>query len=189
MEDLKTVELIIDEETIRDGIDAISLVEYPAIEEDFIALNRHQINFKALDEEKKIVVGLALVPDKKILRMGKDGLYNIQFSKDTVRVASELYLKRLHNNNATLEHKEKTDGVSVIESWIVEDVKMDKSNLYGLNSVEGAWCVKMKIDNESVWKDIKLGKYLGFSIEGYFSEKDSENQYDKALSEIIKILK
>ena len=174
MEELQTIELFIDEENLRDGVEAISLVEFPAIEEDFVALSQHKVEFKTLDEEKRVVVGLALVPDKKIVRRNEKGLYNIIFSKETVRLASELYLKRLNNNNATLEHEVPVSGVSVIESWVVEDVSMDKSNLYGLNAVEGAWVVKMKIDNDQTWKEVKEGKYLGFSIEGFFSDREEQ---------------
>ena len=186
--ELETVELYINEEELRDGVEAISLVEFPAIEEDFVALNQHRVEFKTLDEEKRVVVGLALVPDKKILRKREKGLYNIIFSKETVRLASELYLKRLNNNNATLEHEVPVDGVSVIESWIVEDASMDKSNLYGLNAVEGAWVVKMKIDNDQTWEEVKQGKYLGFSIEGFFSDKEELSADEQVLNEVKNIL-
>ena len=84
MENLDTIELFIDEENREDGIYAISLVEFPAIEENFVALSQHKVEFKTLDEDKRIVVGLALVPDKKIYRRKKDYEYNITFSKDTV---------------------------------------------------------------------------------------------------------
>lgn len=195
MDKIQTIELFIDEENIKDGVEAISLVESPAIEENFVALNKHKVEFKTIDEEKRIVIGLALVPDKEIYRRQGDHEFNIIFSKDTVKKASELYLKRLKNNNATLEHEEEIKGVSVIESWIVEDVKMDKSKLYGLNAVEGAWVVTMKIDNEEVWQDIKAGKYLGFSIEGFFSDElekpkvGDELSEDEALfNEILKII-
>ena len=172
---LPLIELIIDENIESDGIEAISLVHTPAIEENFVALSKQKVELKTLDEEKRIVVSLALIPDKEIYRRDSKGKeYNIVFSKDTVRKASELYFKNLNNNNATLEHEEKTDGVSVIESWIVEDVAKDKTALYGLNAVEGAWAVVMKIDNDEVWADIKEGKYLGLSIEGRFSEKEAE---------------
>lgn len=186
MENLETIELYIDEEKLRDGVEAISLVEFPAIEEDFVALSQHKVEFKTLDEDKRVVVGLALVPDKKILRKREKGLYNIVFSKETVRLASELYLKRLNNNNATLEHEVPVEGVSVVESWIVEDSSMDKSNLYGLNAVEGAWVVKMKIDNDETWKEVKEGKYLGFSIEGFFSDREEEFSKDEQLLEDVK---
>lgn len=171
MKKLDTIELFIDEENIKDGIDAISLVKMPAIEENFVALNQHRIEFKSIDDDKRIIIGLALVPDKLIYRRNGDYEYNIVFSKETVKKAAELYFKKLKNNNATLEHQEKTDGVSTIESWIVENPKIDKSALYNLNATEGSWVVIMKIDNDEVWKEVKNGTYLGLSVEGYFSDK------------------
>ena len=192
---MDTIELIIDESVEVEGINAISLVEFPAIEENFVALSKdqHKVEFKTVDKEKRIIVGLALVPDKLIYRRRGDYEYNITFSKETVRKASELYLKRLKNNNATLEHEEFTSGVSVIESWIVEDPSKDKSALYGLNAVEGAWAVTMKIDNDDVWEDVKMGKYLGLSIEGIFSDKQEEEMskepsIDEMTEEEAKIL-
>lgn len=189
MEELDTIELTINEENNEDGIYAISLVEFPAIEENFVALSQHKVEFKTLDEDKRIVVGLALIPNKKIYRRKKDYEYNIVFSEDTVRKASELYLKSLKNNNTTLEHKTLTSGVSVIESWIVEDEKMDKSNVYGLNATKGSWVVTMKVDNDAVWGDIKDKKYLGLSIEGIFSDNvglSKEKTEEEILIEKIK---
>ena len=171
MEELDTIELFIDDENLQDGVQAISLVEFPATAENFVALSEHKVEFKSIDDEKRIIVGLALVPNKKIYRRAKDYEYNIMFSEQTVRKASEIYLKNLRNHNTTLEHNNLTTGVCVIESWVVEDPKMDKSNLYGLNAVKGAWVVTMKVDNDDVWKDIKEQKYLGLSIEGMFSDK------------------
>jgi hypothetical protein len=187
---LDTIELFIDEENIKDGIDAISLVKMPAIEENFVALNQHRIEFKSIDDDKRIIIGLALVPDKLIYRRNGDYEYNIVFSKETVKKAAELYFKKLKNNNATLEHQEKTDGVSTIESWIVENPKIDKSALYNLNATEGSWVVIMKIDNDEVWKEVKNGTYLGLSVEGYFSDKlemSSITQESKDLELIEKI--
>ena len=191
MEDLPTVELVIDEEKSEDGVQAISLVEYPAIEENFVALSSHKVEFKTINEEKRIIVGLALVPNKKIYRRSKNYEYNIMFSEETVKKASEIYLKNLRNNNTTLEHQKLTTGVSVIESWVVEDTAMDKSNLYGLNAVKGAWVVTMKVDNDEVWQDVKAGKYLGLSIEGMFSDKTEDIEEIEAasvLNELKKLL-
>jgi len=187
MEDLPIIELFIDEEKSEDGVQAISLVEYPAIEENFVALSSHKVEFKTVNEEKRIIVGLALVPNKKIYRKNKNYEYNIVFSEDTVRKASELYLKSLKNNSTTLEHQELTTGVSVIESWVVEDPAMDKSNLYGLNAVKGAWVVTMKVDNDEVWQDVKDKKYLGLSIEGMFSDKQEELSKEDILLELENI--
>jgi hypothetical protein len=186
MDNLDTIELFIDEQDEFSGIEAISLVEFPAIEENFVALNKHKVEFKTVDLEKRIVIGLALIPDKKIYRRNGEYAYNIVFSKDTVRKASELYLKRSKSNNATLEHAKLASGVSVIESWIVEDPKMDKSALYGLNSVVGAWAVTMKIYNDEIWNDVKTGKYLGLSIEGFFSDKLESMMKEQTLEEKYK---
>ena len=168
---LETIELFIDESQDKDGIDALSLVKFPAIEENWVALNNHRIEFKSVDDEKRIIIGLALVPDKLIYRKNGDYEYNIKFSKETVNKAARLYLKKLNNNNATLEHKTEVEGVSVVESWTVDNPKMDKTALYDLNAVEGAWAVFMSIDNDKVWEEIKNGTYLGISVEGYFSDK------------------
>ena len=181
MKDLDIIELVIDEKLEEDGVNAISFVEHPAIEENFVALSKHEVEFKTLNEEKRIIVGLALTPNKLIYRRRGDYEYNITFSKETVRKASELYLKRLKNNNTTLEHEELTSGVSVIESWIVQDPSMDKTALYNLNAKEGDWAVIMKVDNDQVWQDVKEGKYQGLSIEGIFSDK---NKMDSELENI-----
>lgn len=183
MAKLDVIELLIDENKLEEGIDAISLVESPAIEENFVALSKQEIQLKTIDEEKRIIIGLALIPDMEIYRRQGDYEYNIIFSKETVRKASELYLKRLKIHNSTLEHKEKTDGVYTIESWIVEDPKNDKTNIYNLNATEGSWAVVQRIENDDVWNDIKLGKYKGLSIEGIFSEKESKSELSKELTE------
>ena len=82
-----------------------------------------------------------------------------------------------------------TSGVSVIESWIVEDTEKDKTALYGLNAVKGAWAVTMKIDNDKVWEDVKAGKYLGLSIEGMFSDSSQDEEEIEASNVIDELRK
>ena len=178
MRELDTIELFVDEENQFSGVEAISLVENPAIEENFVALKAHKVQFKTVSDDKRIIVGLALVPNKKIFRKSGDYEYNIVFSEDTVKKVAELYMKRQKNLNATVEHEEAVDGVSVIESWIVEDPNQDKSNLYNLNAVKGAWVVMMKVDNDEVWARVKNGEYLGLSIEGFFKDAVVEASKD-----------
>jgi hypothetical protein len=191
MKNLDTIELFIDENADNDGIEALSLVKFPATEENWVALNNHRIEFKSIDDEKRIIIGLALVPDKLIYRKNGDYEYNIKFSKETVNKAARLYLKKLNNNNATLEHKTEVDGVSVVESWTVENPKMDKSAIYNLNAVEGAWAVIMSIENDKVWQEIKDGTYLGISVEGYFSDEQklsAQIEEDKLIEKIKSII-
>ena len=194
---MDVIELVIDDNDELNGVEAISLVENPAIEENFVALKNHKIEFKAIDEDKRIVVGLALIPNKPIYRRSGDKEYYTFFSKETVRKSAELYLKNQNNNNATLEHELKASGVSVVESWIVENVEKDKTSLYGLNAVEGAWAVVMKIYNDEIWQDVKKGTYKGLSIEGYFANKlerpnekvkDELSEDEKLVKELINII-
>jgi len=191
MAKLDTIELFIDDTAENDGIEALSLVKFPATEENWVALNNHRIEFKSIDDEKRIIIGLALVPDKLIYRKNGDYEYNIKFSKETVNKAARLYLKKLNNNNATLEHKTEVEGVSVVESWTVENPKMDKSAIYNLNATEGSWAVIMSIENDKVWQEIKDGTYLGISVEGYFSDEQklsAQSEEDKLIDKIKSII-
>jgi hypothetical protein len=168
---MRIVELIIDEKEDLSGVEAISVVEFPAIEENFIALNQ-QLQLAKVDDEKRILMGAALIPNKNIYRRNGDDEYYIFFSDATVKKASELFLMNSNQNNATLEHQKKINDLSVVESWIVEDTEMDKSKKYGLNAPVGTWMVSMKVNNDTIWNDfVKTGKVKGFSIEGYFADK------------------
>jgi hypothetical protein len=170
---MKIVELVIDEKDSLSGIDAVSVVRSPAIEENFIHLSKHEIELKEVDKEKKILMGAALVPNKQIYRVNEKTKeeYYIYFSEDTVRQASELFLMNSNQNNATYEHDKKLKGMSVVESWIIDDSKTDKSRFYGFDLPKGTWMISMKVNNDEVWKDVKEGKVKGFSIEGYFADK------------------
>jgi hypothetical protein len=121
---MKIIELVLDDNEIS-GIEAISIVENPAIEEDFVALKSEEIQLAQVD--KQILIGALLVPNKPIYRKRGEEEYYIYFSKETVRKASEMYLISGNQNNSTLEHHHKLQGLSLVESWIVEDELNDKS--------------------------------------------------------------
>jgi hypothetical protein len=169
--EIEVIELVIDENNDFSGIHAVSVVESPAIEEDFIYLNSQEVKLAEIDKEKRILMGPALIPNKKIYRNNGKIEYYIFFSEDTVRKASELFLSRGNQNNSTLEHEIKLNGLSVVESWIVEDSKLDKSNKYGLSMPEGTWMISMKVNNDDIWDNyVKTGRVKGFSIEGFFAD-------------------
>ena len=163
------VELFIDENDEVSGIEAISVVESPAIEENFIALKNQEFKLAEVDKEKRILMGAALIPNKPIYRQSGEQEYYIYFSKATVRKASELFFINGNQNNSTLEHELEFKGTAV-ESWIVES-EQDKSRMYDLNVPIGTWMVSMKVNNDDVWKKVKAGEVKGFSIEGYFADK------------------
>ena len=164
------IELFIDETDEVSGIEAISVVENPAIESDFIALKKQDFKLAQIDKEKRLIMGAALIPNKPIYRQSEDQEYYIYFSKTTVRKASELFFMRGNQNNATLEHQLELKGLTAVESWIVES-EQDKSRMYNLNVPMGTWMVSMKVLNDEVWEQVKSGVVKGFSIEGYFADK------------------
>jgi hypothetical protein len=199
MKPTRIVELVIQDDNQELAIDAISLVHSPAIEQDFVFMKKKEksnLTLAKVDEEKRIIISPALIPNKNIIRYdaNTDSEYYVWFSKETVRKASELYLKHNNHHKATYEHQERVSGVLTVESWIIEDPKMDKANLYGFQLKKGTWMVKMKIDNEELWQDIKRKKIKGLSIEGFFTNKFEAMQKRKptdleilsALNEIIK---
>jgi hypothetical protein len=185
---MKIIELIIDESEELSGVDAVSIVEFPAIESNFISLNQ-QLQLAKVDDEKRILMGAALIPNKHIYRRNGNDEYYIFFSDETVRKASELFLMNSNQNNATLEHQKELKDLSVVESWIVEDADMDKSKKYCLDAPVGSWVVSMKVNNDVIWNDfVKTGKVKGFSIEGYFADKlEMSLQNEKELELINKI--
>ena len=197
---MRIVELILDEEQEESGIEAISIVESPAIESDFVALKTEEIKLAEIDKEKRILLGALLIPNKPIYRKGSEGDYYIFFSKDTISKASQMYLRNGYQNNSTLEHAEDLKGLTLVESWIVEDEVQDKSRKYGLNVPVGTWMGAVKVNNDEIWNEyVRTNKVKGFSIEGYFADKmespkekikeDMSSEGDKqTLRKIIEIL-
>ena len=166
------IELFIDENDDVSGIEAVSIVENPAIEEDFVALKNQEFKFAEVNKEKRILMGAALIPNKPIYRRNEENEYYIYFSRDTVRKASELFFIRGNHNKSTLEHQMPLEGLVAVESWIVENKEKDKSSHYGMDMPLGTWMLSMKVLNDDVWNNyVKTGKVKGFSIEGYFADK------------------
>jgi hypothetical protein len=180
---MKIIELVLDDEQVM-GIEAISVVENPAIEEDFIALKNEEIKLAEVSNEKRILLGALLIPNKPIYRRKGDEEYYIYFSKSTVERASQLYLMNGNQSKATLEHQHSINGLTLVESWIVEDEVQDKSRKYGLNVPVGTWMGAVKVNNNQIWEEfVKTGKVKGFSIEGYFADK-MERPKDNTLNDI-----
>ena len=171
---MKIIELILDEDQEMNGVDAISIVENPAIQSQFVALKDQEVRLAEVSKDKRILLGAILIPNKPILRKGDDEDYYIYFSNETVEKASQMYLKQGNQSNTSLEHQYSLKGLTLVESWIVQDPVHDKSRLYD-NTKEvpvGTWMGAIRVDSDDVWKDyVKEGVVKGFSIEGYFADK------------------
>lgn len=172
-EDLQLFELVVEEE--GDGVFANSFVEEPAIERDFVFFNKQkEVQFQAIDTEKRLVAGPLLIPNKKIIRMDEQmGMYNVFFKPETIEKIAREFMKNKYGDSVTIEHDKKVNGVYLTELWLVEQSSKDKSNLYGYTLPKGTLFGIYKVDNDQVWNDVKAGKYKGFSIEGLFEHKAS----------------
>jgi len=164
--------VLVDEE---DGVFANSLVAAGAIERDFVAFHK-EYQFAAVNDEKMIVAGPMLIPNKKILRLKEDGSsYYVYFSPDTIEKIARKFMKNKLLSEVTLEHGGKTSGVHMVESWVVEHPTKDKSNLYGFTLPKGTWFALYSVeDNPKVWERVKAGEFNGFSIEGIFEHRKSD---------------
>lgn len=182
---MELIELIINEDF--KGVEAVSVVENPAIELDFVALNKQKVQLAEVDKEKRILMGAALVPNKKIYRVDESTgeEYYVFFSENTVRQASEMFFKNGYQSNTTEEHEIQLNNNTVVESWIKEDEVNDKSVKFGLEAPVGTWFISLKVEDEETYQKAKDGTLKGFSIEGYFASKVERNDIKDQLKAIL----
>jgi hypothetical protein len=193
MKKIKVIEYGIDDAGLL-GVFAISVVEQPAIGVDFVALSeQHSVKFK--EDFRGLLYGPLLIPDQLIYRRNDetDEEYYVKYSKETVRAIAYNYMKQSKQNNATVEHQEVVDGVSLVEAWIIEG-EHDKSMNYKFELAEGTWFGALKVENEEVKQKVLNKEVLGFSIEGNFAvEKEmymsKHEEFAAILDEINELLK
>lgn len=178
--ELPVYELVIDD-IDRDGLSAVGLVEYPAIEIDFVLFNKTKSSRfikAAVDSDKRLIAGPALIPNKLIYRVDMFGTeYNNVFSKETVKDLAYEYLIEGLQHSTTEQHETPVKGIKMVESWIVGDAS-DKIYSFGYTPEQipsGSWCVIYKVFNDDILEKIKNKEINGFSIEGFLSDKLIKN--------------
>ena len=180
------------------GVFAISLVKDPATTEHFVAMSTESklIKMAKVDEEQRIVMGLVLQPNQLIPRYNEetDEEYNIVFSEETIKDLSQNFFKSNSQSNSKLEHSESIEDITFVESWIVENSKVDKSANFGMNYPKGSWVATMKIDNDEIWNDyVKTGKVQGFSVDAFVDLQEinlkTEIKMNKKQKSILTMLK
>ena len=174
-------EWLITEDDLNDGVYAISFVDQPAIEDDFQYFNAIKSNFETLNDEKKIVIGPMMIPNMDIPRRDPETgeIFDMFFSEDTVKMIAHKYLKQKKQSEVTVDHKFAVDGITLVESWIVEDTEKDKSAIYK-KQPKGTWMGIFKINNDEIWQNyIKSGVVKGFSVEGRFIRPEIFNKYEE----------
>lgn len=190
----KVIELTIEDFDVN-GVNAISLVDEPAMEEYFLKFSdeKYNMTLARVDVEKRIITGPALVPDKEIYRFDeKTGEeYYVYFTADTIEKILLRYLLEKKQDSVTVDHKDFIDGVYMFESWLVRNPENDAANELGYKVPTGTLMVSMKVDNDTIWDLIKNGNLKGFSIEGMFAGKFSSYKFsedediEKQIKEIL----
>ena len=162
------------EVTVDSDVYAISLVDEPAIEVNYVHLKKDSKAKKVVfleDEakEKHMVVGPVLIPDMPIYRNQDGEEFYIQFSKESIERLAYNYIKQGYNMTSfTAQHQYPVNEVYIVESWL-KTTRNDKSNDLGFDCPVGTWFVGAKVNNLEVWEDIKDGKMNGFSVEAFVS--------------------
>lgn len=185
---METYELFIKEEDSKSGVFAVGLVDNPAIKETWIAMSEQKESKITLfsDETKYELVGPLMIPNQLILRVDSRGSYNVYFTEQTVKLAQERFFSAAYNSKSTHQHEIGLMGNTVIESWIIEDTKMDKSKLYGYDLPVGTWMIKLKVNDKEYWDNyIKTGIVRGFSLEGYFNELKLDLKMDSKETKMV----
>lgn len=177
---IKKYKVGIDSETY-----AISLVESPAIESDFVALSKETEEKQQVfleSNEKHLVYGAALIPDKDIYRNNGEQEFYINFTKESIERMSQDFMKEYRQYEVKTDHDDIANEVCVVESWLVSDSYKDKSNALGINVPEGTWMVGMKVNNIETWERIKAGELKGFSVESMISLEEFSKQNDNNMN-------
>lgn len=146
------------------AFNCISLVDYPAVEEDFIQLGgEHTI--LSINDERRVVSGVALIPDKLIYRKdAKRGEYYITFPQETIEKMAMAFFQNHRNTEGNIQHSTDVKGVNFFESYILNKERgICPKEFKSLPN--GTWIVSAKIDNSDVWELVKEGKLRGFSID------------------------
>jgi hypothetical protein len=154
------------------GVYGVSVVESPAMESQFITLNKQQFKLAEVDQKKHILAGVVLIPDKDVYRNQDGREFNIRFSAETIEEVANSFIKNGYQGNSTIEHQDKIEGVSIVQSWVVKDPENDTANAYGLPKEDikkGSWIALYKCDNKEIYDKALKGEITGFSIDGLFS--------------------
>ncbi len=175
------------------GVEALSWVESTIKKYEEMSIDEKDMSFSVFSLEEKMVVGPAMVPDKMIIRRNEitGEIYYVYFTAETIKKLQQKFMLEKLLDKTNVEHGRRfLNGVSVVESWIVDDPAKDKQQVFGMNYPKGTWMVSMKIEDDAIWNKIKEGKLNGYSVQGYFLEKAKFNKDNsKLLDEIKDILK
>jgi len=177
------------------GVEALSWVESTIKKYDEMSSfsSQDEVSFEVFNNEQRLVAGPAMIPDKMIIRRNEitGEIYYVYFTAETIKKLQQKFMQEKLLDKTNIEHGRKfLNGVDVVESWIVEDSKLDKQQVFGMDYPKGTWMCIIKVTDDATWEKVKEGKLKGFSVQGYFLEKAKFNaETHKVLEDIKNILK
>lgn len=164
-------------------VDFVALVDFPAIEKNFMAFNdKVRLQFNA---ERQIISGPAMLADLPIYRRNEQfGEHYIVFTKDQISKIANRFLAKGYASNFNLFHDPKlsVEGVSLLNSFVT-DSQMGILPMKGFEDAkDGSWFISARVTDTTIWEKVKSGEIQGFSVEGMFRYKDLQPQEDKILN-------
>ena len=173
------------------GVEALSWVDSTI--KKYEEMSADDTTFQVFNNEQRLVVGPAMIPDKMIIRRNEitGEIYYVYFTAETIKKLQQKFMQEKLLDKTNIEHGRKfLTGVDVVESWIVDDQKLDKQQVFGMDYPKGTWMISMKVNNDDTWNKVKDGQLRGFSVQGYFMEKAKFSSVsNEILKEIKQILK
>jgi hypothetical protein len=147
--------------------------------------------FAVINEEERIVVGPAMIPDKRIFRRDEDGTeYEVFFTKNTIRIIAEKFFKKGFQNNGNEMHdSSKPVDMVFFQSWIADESKGIPKMKQFEDLPDGTWFLGAKVNSDDAWAKVKDGTFKGFSVEGMFDMLPVKMSDQVAAKDIIDKLK
>ena len=165
------------------GVELISLVDSPAVQREFIKFSE-QVEVKMkINEEKRVITGVALIPGQKIYREDHNGKYYVQFSKEAIERIAVKFFEDRHSADANLMHDIPANGVVYFESYLINRERGILPAEFA-DCPDGTWVVSAKILNDQVWELVASGVLRGFSIEGRMGVQEEISSIEELIEYI-----
>jgi hypothetical protein len=172
------------------GLQDIALVEQPAYESNFLKFSKeHNARFAIQNEEKRIITGAVMIPNKLVYREENNKPFYVAATKETIYEAAQKFAKENRNLNvkATHEATNNVEDVFIFESFITDESRV--TSVKGFEDLPiGTWFMTMKVNNDNVWNDVKAGKFNGFSLEALFKMKPLTTLNESDMEQLLKAI-
>lgn len=159
------------------GIDFNSFVDAPAHMKAFIAFGKDAVRYE-FNEEKRIVTGVMISAGTPIYRNSPDmGEHYVVFDAPTIDLIRRKFFKNgfIQNVNKQHDSKQVVKGITLIDSYLVSSNDPKLPNVpeafKAMNLQDGSWIASYYVEDNALWQDVKAGKFVGFSVEGWFEKK------------------